>query len=307
MERKPERKTGFGSRKDPGNRTAAGTETRRANGESRKEGAGRRSDRRTRHRERALRIKRRRRARRRFLMKTVLAAAACMALIFAGRAGWNYLQNRLVYSPEKLAEKGWPDSLIELLERNPETKEFVMGYQDYEGPLDTDVSGEVTKGEIPLFLQWDRRWGYETYGNDFLAVTGCGPVCLSMVLCGLTGDTSWNPLKTACWAEEQGYYVDGSGSSWSLMTDGAQSLGLTASEVVFDESHILAELEAGHPIICVVGPGDFTTSGHFLVLTGADDSGKILLHDPNSIIRSQKAWDLEQLMGQIRNLWSYSC
>ena len=101
--------------------------------------------------------------------------------------------------------------------------------------------------------------------------------------------------------------MDGSGSSWSLMSEGAQSLGLTVSEVVFDETHILAELEAGHPIICVVGPGDFTTSGHFLVLTGVDDSGNIRLHDPNSPARSEKAWELSDLMWQIRNLWSFSC
>lgn len=266
----------------------------------------RQPDRNMRKQEQARRKKRRRRARRLFFIKLLLALAVCMALFLAFRMGWKYLQNRLMYTPEKLAEEGWPESLVELLEKNPETKDFVLGYRDYEGPTDIDISDEVTEGEIPLFLQWDKRWGYETYGSDFLAVTGCGPTCLSMVLCGLTGDTGWNPLATARWAQEQGYYVDGSGSSWSLMTEGAQGLGLTSSEVVFDEAHILAELEAGHPIICVVGPGDFTTSGHFLVLTGVDDSGKILLNDPNSIIRSEKAWDLEELMGQIRNLWSYS-
>ena len=172
--------------------------------------------------------------------------------------------------------------------------------------MDIDISGEVKQGEIPHFLQWDKRWGYETYGSDFLALTGCGPTCLSMVLCGLSGDTQWNPLEVARWAEEQGYYVDGSGSSWELMTTGAESLGLTASEVSFDEDHILSTLEAGTPIICVVGPGDFTTSGHFLVLRGVDEDGNILLNDPNSVVRTEKSWDLQDLMAQIRNLWSYS-
>ena len=36
-------------------------------------------------------------------------------------------------------------------------------------------------GSVPLFLQWDERWGYRSYGGDFLAVTGCGPTALSMV------------------------------------------------------------------------------------------------------------------------------
>lgn len=265
-----------------------------------------------RQRERELRLqkeqrrRRRRRARRRFLLKTCFGLIACAALVLLARTGWNYLQSRMEYSPERLAEKGYPESLIELLEKNPETKDFVIGYADYEGPADIDISGEVTQGEVPHFLQWDKRWGYEIYGSDFLAVTGCGPTCLSMVLCGLSGDTRWNPLEVARWAEEQGYYVEGSGSSWELMTTGAEALGLTASEVIFDEEHILSTLEAGTPIICVVGPGDFTTSGHFLVLRGVNESGKILLNDPNSVIRTEQSWDVEDLMAQIRNLWSYT-
>lgn len=251
--------------------------------------------------------KRRRRARRRFFRRFFLTAAVCVLLVFLARTGWNYLQSRMELSPERLAAEGYPESLIELVQKNPETKEFVLDYLSYQGPGEIDISGEVTQGEIPFFLQWDERWGYETYGSDFLAVTGCGPTCLSMVLCGLTGDTRWNPLEVARWAEEQGYYVDGSGSSWELMSSGASSLGLQVSEVIFDEQHILSALESGMPIICVMGPGDFTTSGHFLVLTGVDDSGRILLKDPNSRIRTEKSWDLQDLMGQMRNLWAYSC
>ena len=167
------------------------------------------------------------------------------------------------------------------------------------------MSGEVTEGSIPLFLQWDERWGYETYGSDFLAVTGCGPTCLSMVWCGLSGETEWNPLKTANMAEESGYYVAGAGSSWSLMTEGAAQMGLIADEVIFDAEHIIAELEAGSPVICVMGPGDFTTSGHFIVLSGVDEEGKIIVRDPNSKINSKKTWNVDDLMRQIKNLWSY--
>ena len=37
----------------------------------------------------------------------------------------------------------------------------------------------------------------------------------------------------------------------------------TWDTVIYDEAHIIAELEKGRPIICIMGPGDFTTSGHF--------------------------------------------
>ena len=206
-----------------------------------------------------------------------------------------------------LREQGYPESLIALVERNPETKDFVLDYPKYKGLEEIDISKDVMKGEIPHFLQWDERWGYETYGSDFLAVTGCGPTCLSMVTCGLTGDTQWNPYEVAKMAEDNGYYVDGSGSSWDLMSSGAEKLGLTVSSVIFDAEHIRATLEAGQPIICVMGPGDFTDAGHFLVLTGVDKNGDIILQDPNSVERTKQHWDVQKLMNQMKNLWAYSC
>lgn len=209
-------------------------------------------------------------------------------------------------TPDWLTED-YPDSLKELYELNPETKDFVRDYfKEKDKQHEIALTDEVTKGEIPLFLQWDKRWGYESYGSDLMAVTGCGPTCLSMVICGLTGSTTWNPLEVAKVAEQNGFYVDGSGSSWSLMTEGAQLFGLTPRTVTFDEEHIRGELSQGHPIICVMGPGDFTTTGHFIVLSGLDGEGKVTVRDPNSRKRSEVSWDLQKLMGQMQNLWSYS-
>ena len=90
------------------------------------------------------------------------------------------------------------------------------------------------------------------------------------------------------------------------MTEGAQLFGLTPRTFTFDEEHIRGELSQGHPIICVMGPGDFTTTGHFIVLSGLDGEGKVTVRDPNSRKRSEVSWDLQKLMGQMQNLWSYS-
>lgn len=268
-------------------------------------------------RRRQLKLQKKRRAkiRRRVLLCT--AALLGVALFLAVRMvkNWNVEpeekeakkeEEEKVDIEELAADEEYPESLLKLLEKNPETKEFVLNYpKNKDEHVDIDISKEVKQGEIPLFLQWDERWGYETYGDDFLALTGCGPTCLSMIYCGLSGDSTWNPYKTARMAENSGYYVSGAGSSWDLMTEGASQLGLTAEQVIFDEEHIRSTLEAGIPIICVVGAGDFTDSGHFLVLTGIDEDGKITLNDPNSKIRSKETWDMDQLMRQIKNLWAY--
>lgn len=255
----------------------------------------------------ARRRRKRRKARFHFLAAMLGTLLGAVLLVLVAYTVINLISGFGKVDTAKLREKGYPESLITLVERNPETKDFVLDYPKYKGLQEIDLSKEVTKGEISHFLQWDERWGYEIYGSDFMALTGCGPTCLSMVVCGLTGETRWNPYEVAKMAEENGYYVDGSGSSWDLMSSGAESLGLTVSNVIFDEEHIRATLEAGQPIICIMGPGDFTDGGHFLVLTGVDSDGNIILRDPNSVERTDKHWDLSQLMNQMKNLWSYSC
>ena len=247
----------------------------------------------------------RRKARIRFLASMLGTLLGAVLLVLVAYTALNLFCGFGKANTQKLREQGYPESLIALVEHNPETKDFVLDYPKYKGLEEIDISKEVTKGEIPHFLQWDERWGYENYGSDFLAVTGCGPTSLSMVVCGLTGDTKWNPYEVAKMAEDNGYYVDGSGSSWELMSSGAEKLGLTVSSVIFDAEHIRATLESGQPIICVMGPGDFTDAGHFLVLTGVDQEGDIILQDPNSVERTKQHWDVQKLMNQMKNLWSY--
>ncbi len=200
-----------------------------------------------------------------------------------------------------LSYSDYPESLIELLERNPETETFVLEYPLYE-ETEYDLSEYAYSDSVPLFLQWDQRWGYEIYGSDVIGITGCGPTCLAMVGYYLTGDDSFNPAAVAAFAEENGYYVKGSGSAWTLISEGGVTLGLQVTEIPLVESRIVANLEAGNPIICAMGPGDFTSSGHYIVLVGVED-GMLRVNDPNSIANSEALWSYEQIESQIRNLW----
>lgn len=197
----------------------------------------------------------------------------------------------------------YPESLIGLLERNPETEDFVLNYP-FREEKDYDLS-DTSRDSVPLFLQWDSRWGYEKYGSDMIAITGCGPTCLAMVGYYLTGDTNMSPDKVAKFAERSGYYEKGYGSSWKLISEGAQGLGLTATELPLVKSKMEDALENGSPIILAMGEGDFTSSGHYIVLTGVED-GAFRVNDPNSRINSEKLWTYEALEHQIRNIWAIS-
>lgn len=195
----------------------------------------------------------------------------------------------------------YPESLIALLERNPETETFVLEYPIYQAE-EYDLSEYEDCGSVPLFLQWDQRWGYEKYGSDVIGITGCGPTCLAMVGYYLTGDEAFTPEKMAQFAEKNGYYASGYGSSWTLISEGGVKLGLDVTEIPLVEKRMKDNLEVGNPIICAMGAGDFTTSGHYIVLTGLED-GMFVVNDPNSVEKSNKLWSYEQLEGQIRNLW----
>ncbi len=199
----------------------------------------------------------------------------------------------------------YPEELIELLENNAETVDFVLGYPEKKDTAPAETIGDVTQGEIPLLLQWDERWGYAYYADDMIAVNGCGPTAIAMVAAGLTGDNTVTPYKVAQFSAGNGYYAGDSGTSWSLMTEGAQQFGIYGEEMGLSEDEVFSALENGHPIICSMRPGDFTTTGHFIVLTGVED-GKIRVNDPNSRVRSGKLWDYSRLEYQINNLWVYT-
>ena len=197
----------------------------------------------------------------------------------------------------------WPDSLLELLEKNPEAADFVLNY-----PLKKDLCPEIDLheytdcSEVPLFLQWDERWGYTVYGDNIMGLSGCGPTCLSMVCVYLLNDPQYSPRYIADFAQENGYCVPGNGSSWTLISEGGVMLGLDVIEIPLDEDRIIRNLEVGNPVVCIMGPGDFTSTGHFIVMTGYED-GKIKVNDPNSPDRSNMLWDYDAIKDQIRNLW----
>lgn len=206
----------------------------------------------------------------------------------------------------KLSINDYPAELLELLKANPETEEFVLNYPLLKNK-DTVVDlGELRNSKkVPLLMQWDTRWGYRRYGDNVMGISGCGPTCLSMVAVYLLSDTAKDPAWMANFSTKNGYCVPGNGTSWTLMSEGAGKLGLKAEELPLDKNRMVRELEAGNPIICVMGPGDFTTTGHYIVLTGMKDE-KFTVNDPNSAQRSKQLWSYEQISGQIRNIWAFS-
>ncbi len=161
------------------------------------------------------------------------------------------------------------------------------------------------RGQMPYLYQIDPQWSHETYSGGRMRLQGCGPTALCMVYIELTGATDMDPVSMAQFATEHGYATEQNGSSWSLMTDGAATLGLTAKQLTPSESALRAELEAGRPVICIMNPGHFTSSGHFIAIEKLDADGKAVVHDSNSWARSQKTWDLSTICSEAASAWSF--
>ena len=132
--------------------------------------------------------------------------------------------------------------------------------------------------------------------------TACGPTCLSMVAAGLSGDGSLSPDVVADFAAANGYYVDGTGTSWSLFTGGAAHFGLNGRELALDEGSIKAVLQDGGAVILSVTQGDFTMGGHFIVVSGWSRGG-FSVCDPSSAERSGELWDADTLLSQTAAAW----
>ncbi len=199
----------------------------------------------------------------------------------------------------------YPQTLMNALLSNAELLPLAEDYfekKDQTDPIDIQEDLNV---ETVHFYQWDERWGYRQYGEDMMALTGCGPTALAIVAGNLLRDASINPYTVAQYAMANGYYVDGSGSSWLLMSEGAAAFGLSAYEIGNDEASIRNVLENGGMIIAAMGPGDFTSQGHLIVLCSVDAQGNYQISDPNRTSTTAQSWTFEQLTTQFLGLWAY--
>lgn len=201
----------------------------------------------------------------------------------------------------------YPESLVSLIDRNPEILDFVYNYPfQHNSTFNTDITADVNNanGDVPYFCQFDSRWGYMDYGTGVVGYTGCGPVALSMVAVYLTGDLTYSPDYVVQYAIDNGYCIPGNGTAWSLMYEGCNNFGITSYELNNSKYDMENALDNGEVIICLMGPGDFTTEGHFIVIKGYTDSG-FLINDPFSLERTNKIWDYNTIENQITSMWAF--
>lgn len=204
----------------------------------------------------------------------------------------------------------YPEKILELYERNPEAREYCMNYPlEYGKEHEIDISMYKDYEGVPLFIQWDKQWGYKDYIGSVGGLSACGPTCLSMITYYFTRDPEMTPAYMMEFAEKNKYGLKGAGTQWSLFSQGAEKLGLDmkelTSEQIASEKQIARILDSGRIIVMNVRPGIFTTVGHYMLVVGYED-GKFKLNDPNSPNNSAKLWAFDEFDQDIKMMWSFS-
>ena len=191
------------------------------------------------------------------------------------------------------------DKLLRLAATRREALPYVEGYlkdQPDLAPLSSDFDLE---SPLPLYFQWDRRWGYLPYANGLMGTYGCAPTSIAMVLTGLGIETF--PQEMAQFIRNTGNIQDGY-TSWKVFDSLAGTYPLEVRDASLKT--IQGTLSRGGFGILSLKKGNFTTDGHMVALAGLDGEGKYIINDPNSYQNSRHHWTYEELQGQVKHLWA---
>lgn len=168
------------------------------------------------------------------------------------------------------------------------------------------VSSEVIlPGNIQNFVyynQHDMRWKDYLYGaQDPIDKYGCGPTTLAMLV-GNLSKKDLTPTRSADWASTNGYHASQGGSYHGILVEGANAFGLDSTSFKnYNSDAIRKELQKGNVFAALMKNGVFSqSSGHFILIIGLDENGKAIIADSNSIENTQKTWDIDTLVDELK-------
>lgn len=196
----------------------------------------------------------------------------------------------------------YDDAILTFYLSNPERFEFVKAYPQRESLQTPPETLTESLDSVPHLLQWDTRWGYLPYGDSTMYYAGCAPTSLSMALSYLKKDPSITPALIKQYADENGYYVSGAGSSHALLDEYPAVQGVDVERIDLSQRAISEALAQGKVLIFNMTPGTFTQVGHFMVVD-KEENGQLSVVDPNSIWRT-KLWNYDEVLPTTAAIWA---
>lgn len=207
------------------------------------------------------------------------------------------------------------DRLLTLALNEPEAVSFVANYLTADKSA-SSYTDEVTRGEVPQLYDWDTRWGYVSYGDGCIGVTGSAPTTIAMAYMGLTGRSDVTPATIA-----QGTSTIGSSSSQNsnnsnasngtntsssnsntsgTASDSAESViqlmsetGLDATQYDSSSDTLVACLSSSSVAAVYIDEDGLqdNRSAHWALVVGMNQDGTLNVFDPTSSLVSTRTWD----------------
>ncbi len=227
------------------------------------------------------------------------------SLKYVGGLGKNNSAEKIIN--DYAAENGfkfsdYPEEIVNLLNTNDETKEFVLDYPSKIVNFKPDaVNFSQYQGctEPPLLMQWDLRWGYMSYDDSVMGISGSAPTALSMAAIYELQDISLTPVRVAELAAD----INSESKPEKLLSNGARELGMTVTEIPKNDSRVRqAVSEDGCVVVCTTDNEEFSS---VIVIRGIDENGKYLINDTMSTSRSDKSYTFRDIGEHLKKIWKY--
>lgn len=166
------------------------------------------------------------------------------------------------------------------------------------------------------YMQTDKRWKDKPYRvpgeTSTIGGSGCGPTSAAMLIETLTGQT-YTPEDACAWALEHGYKALHQGTYYGYFVAQFKAFGIECRRLntsnVYGKptapihNEALKLLGEGWYLIACMGKGNWTKSGHYIVVWGREVD-KLLINDPASKKPERVRGDLDLFRSQVKYYWA---
>ena len=165
------------------------------------------------------------------------------------------------------------------------------------------------------YLQTDPRWGSLDYSapgeKTTISASGCGPTAMAMVL-ATWADPSVTPKTECAWALAHGYKAPRQGTYYGYFEPAGARYGLRVTRLNYTSlygkstsayhAQVKDALDRGEMVIACMGPGNWTSSGHY-VLVWDIQGDTIYINDPASTLARRTRGSYALFKQQVKYYW----
>ena len=166
-----------------------------------------------------------------------------------------------------------------------------------------------------LYLQTDPKWADRDYSakgeSTTIGKSGCGPTCAAMLIETITGK-KFTPVDACAWALKKGYKAPNQGTYYSYFVPQFNAYGIQCQRIngvsIYGSKNAAAHKDAfellkeGWYLIACMGKGNWTASGHFVVVWWED--GWVRINDPASTATARVKGNLDTFKSQVKYYWA---